>query len=194
MLFEWVTEWEIRYVNGWVSAWTWYHYARCAEYYCALRPHAPRHSRFRSYLYSSISSAVLMDGVIMFLDQLLVLTQFHRAFVSPPSCQCLLSLSLCAAGLCLSIITSGRRNICVWCGSLNGTCVTPVGTDDGGDKVTTTVAFEVNADKFRVLHRCVLGRLISVQHCPRTRSCAYVWLCGHCSELAAARQMMDVLS
>ena len=30
--------------------------------------------------------------------------------------------------------------------------------EDGRDKVTSTVAFEANAETFRVLHRCKSGR------------------------------------
>ena len=42
----------------------------------------------------------------------------------------------------------------MWSSFGDDVCVACGAAEDGGDKVTTTVAFEVNAEKFRVLHRC----------------------------------------
>ena len=42
---------------------------------------------------------------------------------------------------------------------ITGERVLLLAAEDGGDKVTSTVAFEVNEEKFRVLHTCCLPAL-----------------------------------
>ena len=71
--------------------------------------------------------------------------------------------------------------------SLTGCHVDLAVVEDGGGKATNTVAFEVNADKFRVLHRCDGTVSLVVP-------CAHTCTCGPRSELATARQMMEGLS